>query len=97
MLRNSAQTHQGTGAATISAQVSHTFNTAGNYTVTAILTDNEGGVSTVGPCSQVVSIDAEELTPTPTVKPPGPGDTIMTLGAVGAIISIVGILLIFAL
>ncbi len=46
----------GVGTASVSAQLSHTYNSAGTFQATAVMTDNNGGVSGSGSCTQTVSV-----------------------------------------
>ncbi len=98
----------GIGSASATVTAAHTYTTAGTYTASAIFTDNSSGVSGIGPCSQTITIQetvatttttptSEQLTPTPTMAASGPGSTIITIGAIGAILSIVGVMLLFVL
>jgi hypothetical protein len=48
----------GIGSNQVSLQKSHTYNNAGDFTATVIFTDDRGGVSTVGTCSQAISVTA---------------------------------------
>jgi len=111
---NDVTTGGGIGTQTINTQANHTYNSGGNFTATAILTDNLGGTSDTTNCSQLIAVTAASgsaqptetpipttsaptVTPIPTVAPTGPGDTIMTIGALGAILTIIGAILLFAL
>jgi len=113
---NDVTTGGGIGTQTINTQANHTYNSGGNFTATAILTDNLGGASNTTNCSQLIAVTAASgsaqptetpttttistptvTTPIPTVAPTGPGDTIMTIGALGAILTIIGAILLFAL
>ncbi|HSX40559.1 MAG TPA: cohesin domain-containing protein [Candidatus Saccharimonadales bacterium] len=101
----------GTNAVTV--QSPHTYNSAGSFTATALLTDNTGAVSTPSAsCTQNIVIAAgavkpaptslpiTQATPIPTTQPipnTGPGDTFIKVGAIGGILSVLGGLLFFAL
>lgn len=99
----------GIDTASINSVLEHTYSSGGAFTATAILTDNAGGVSTTENCSQVMTISGEAITatpiptleplstPVPTLEPTGPSETIMTVGALGAILTIIGAVLLFAL
>ncbi len=96
----------GVNTGSVSVQTSHIYSTAGTFTATAAMTDNSGGVSSTELCTQVITINggggavitiAPTNTPIPTMPPTGPGSAIMTFGAVGAILSVIGILLFLAL
>lgn len=47
----------GIGTNSVSVQKSHTYNNAGVYTTAATLTDNAGGVSSTGTCSQTITVN----------------------------------------
>lgn len=83
----------GIGTSTVNAQISHTYNDAGTFLSSAILTDNSGGVSSSTNCTQTITV----ATPTPTMAPSGPGDIIIGIGAFGIILSIIGGFLLFIL
>jgi len=99
----------GIGTASINSVLDHTYSSGGTFTATAILTDNAGGVSTTENCNQVMTISGGNFTatptptleplstPVPTLEPTGPSETIMTIGALGAILTIIGAVLLFAL
>lgn len=99
----------GIGTSSVTVQTTHIYNTAGSFTASALLTDSTGAVSTQGNCSKVIAVGGSNiggaapvasptatLTPAPTLKP-GPGGTILGVGTLGAILSIVGGLLFFSL
>jgi hypothetical protein len=93
---------EGVSTGTVSVQKSHTYGTAGTFTASAVLTDNNGAVSTTGSCTQTITIAGATATPvvstaTPTMAQTGPSGAIMTIGAIGGILSVVGVLLLFAL
>ncbi|MCL4415392.1 MAG: PKD domain-containing protein [Actinobacteria bacterium] len=101
----------GQGVNTNSATItkSHIFNSAGAFTTNVVFTDNGGGVSTPSSCTQVINVAAGTITPTtiistaaptavPTALPPtGPESQLLAIGAFGAIISVIGVILLFAL
>ncbi|MBP9719339.1 MAG: PKD domain-containing protein [Candidatus Levybacteria bacterium] len=115
----------GIGTNTVSVPLAHTYNNAGTFQASAILTDNQGGISS-STCTQTITVTAKPAssgggavggattapqTPAatatpipvdkgglkPTMAPPGPGDTILKVGVLGTILSIVGALTFFAL
>lgn len=98
---------EGLGEASVSAQTSHSYNTAGNYVASAVLTDDLDATSASGECSITISVQggigSGDLSGTPTVtpvvsmKPTGPGDIFLGLGAVVGIMTVVGGLLFFML
>lgn len=94
----------GLSTSSVNLNVSHTYTTSGNYQATAVLTDNNGGVST-GSCSiDIVVLQADgQLNPTSTPIPnaqlmdTGPGDLLVGAGIIVSIFTIVGAALFFML
>lgn len=94
----------GIGTNTVNVQKSFTYNNAGSFTASVILTDGSGGVSsdssscavtlTVTGGSGGVSSGSADLTPLPDT---GPTETIVGAGILGGILFIIGALLFFAL
>ena len=82
-----------------SATATHTYETAGSYQVSALMTDDLGGVSDQANCTQTITVN--DLTPTasasPTLEPTGPGSAFLGIGAVVGILTVIGGLLFFAL
>ncbi len=61
----------GVGTASVSAQASYTYSTAGTFTASAVLTDNAGGISASTSCTQTVTVTgAADTTVAPTIDPP---------------------------
>ncbi len=95
----------GIGTATVNVQVSHTYANQGSFTATATLTDANGSISVPSTCSQVITIgtnitpNATTATPTPmkSLRPTGPGQTIMIVGGIGGVVTMLGAFLLFAL
>jgi len=100
-------TSGGIGTNSVSSQQAHTYQNAGSFTTTAIMTDNANLLSNPTTCSQTISIGTSStsgtITPTPTtgtivtLPKTGPGEILVGIGAIGAIISIVGGVIFFAL
>lgn len=91
----------GIGTDTVNVQKSFTYNNAGAFTASALLTDDSGGVSSDSEsCAVTITVtggsssESAEVTPLP---PTGPTQTIIGLGALGGILFIIGALLFFAL
>ena len=107
----------GIGTKTVSSQVAHTYNNAGTFTASAILTDERGATSTPTGCTQTIVVgggstggvaggaetpSAATATPIPTATtipsatpdvkatPLGPGNTVLGVGVVGTMLSILG-------
>lgn len=92
---------QANSPTSVSVQTSHTYSSTGTFTATSSLTDALGNVSDTASCTQTIVVNAAAIaqaTPTPSPLPPtGPDGKILTIGAIGTILSILGILLFFAL
>lgn len=100
----------GIGTNSISLLQSHIYNSPGSFTATAMLTNADGSVSPIGNCSVAINVNngttiAEVPTETPTpivtetpapLPPTGPSQ-LVTIGSIGAIITIIGVILLFAL
>lgn len=88
----------GIGTSTVSGQITHAYNLPGIYTAYAILTDNDGNLSTQQDnCSKTITINSDlGLKSEPTIfvqqqlPPTGPGDKILGLGILGVIFAIIG-------
>lgn len=80
----------GIGTNAVSVQVNHTYNTAGNYQASAVLTDDKAAIS--ASCLLTITVQSQAVaspTKTPTIAPPG--STTTTLGIIGAVvITIIG-------
>ncbi len=83
----------------VSAQLSHTYQNAGTFTASATFTDNDGAVSDSASCSKTISISQDSgsiatptatPTPLPTLPPTGPNDTLVGIGILGAILTVLG-------
>ncbi|MGI8420030.1 MAG: PKD domain-containing protein [Candidatus Levyibacteriota bacterium] len=96
----------GIGTSSVNVQASHTYNSAGTYQATSLLTDSAGGVSVPSPtCSQTITVitasgsgttggGSNPTNPTPTMPPTG--STAIAIGAgLGALALIIGGGLIF--
>ncbi len=96
-----------------SATAEHTYSNGGTFTASVVLTDDKEGSSTndcsqiitvAGPIATPSAGVTETPTatpsadsPTPTLASPGPGATIIGLGAFFSVLSIIGAILFFAL
>ncbi len=90
----------GVGTASVSIQTNHTYQTGGTFQASATLTDDLGGVSETINCTQTIAVDGTVTmtsTPTPTIPPSGPSTGILAMGAIGLLVSIIGIILLLAL
>lgn len=109
------------GVKNVNTTYTHTYTSAGQYTAQALLTDDQGGVSSAQSCKTTVTIAGEPTatptgtltptatstptatpttgvdTPTPTMEAPGPGSTVIGIGAFFTVLSIIGAILFFTL
>jgi hypothetical protein len=101
----------GLNTGSVTAELTHVYSTPGNYTANVTFTDNSGAISNPGNCSYQLAV-AGASTPAPTTAdssnnnnaatnvpstPPGPDNSIATAGIFGAILTIIGGALFFAL
>lgn len=95
---------EGMGNSTVSAQLAHTYQSAGNFTASVIFTDNSGAISSACTTQVNVTTPAQQetiqptatATPTPTIENPGGvGTTIAVIG--GLLLVILGGLALIAL
>lgn len=106
-VQDAATQSGGLGTASVNTQISHTYNNPGTFTATAILTDSKGTTSNVNSCTQIITVKqalAAAPTQIPTLIPtrppivsPGPGNAILGIGTVGAILSIIAAVMFFVL
>lgn len=100
----------GLGTKSVSVQISHIYHNPGTFKATSVLTNSAGATSNPSTCAQTITVsDATPsatiaptetpivASPTPTMKPSGPGDKILGVGTIGAVISIIGAIMFFAL
>lgn len=96
----------GIGTNTINVPTSHIYSSAGTFTASAVLTDDGAGVSAA--CSQTITVSAgasggATLTPTapptatPSLAPTGPGETIIGIGVLGILFTLIGAAILFIL
>ncbi|HVF69620.1 MAG TPA: PKD domain-containing protein [Xanthomonadales bacterium] len=77
----------GVGTASVSAQTAYTYNTAGTFTASAVLTDNANGISASTSCTQTVTVTGNGVTTAPPVEPPvslpptGTTEVVLGIGA----------------
>lgn len=94
----------GVGSTVANTQLSHTYSTEGTFTAGATITDDGGGVSDPSTCQKTITIgnggsptSIATATPTPPIPSSGPGQTIVNIGLIGGILSVLGAILLFAL
>ena len=85
----------GIGTSSVSGQILHTYKTPGIYTAYAILTDNANNLSAQqSSCTKTVTVNSTDLSGSPIVTtplpPPGDGEVMFGLGALGIIFTIIG-------
>lgn len=96
----------GIGTASVNASAAHTYQNAGTYTASAVLTDNNGGISS-GTCTQTITVDTAlasgdgggttTTTSDASLPATGPGDVILGIGGILGVLSIIGGIIFFAL
>lgn len=95
----------GIGTNTVASSISHTYQNAGTYSASAVLTDNNGGVSS-GTCGQTITVNVavagtsssgSTTTTDASLPATGPGDSILSIGAIVGILSVIGGMLFFIL
>ncbi len=100
-------TSGGIGTNSVNVATSHEYQNAGTFTASAVLTDNNGGVSGSTSCQQTILVQnavgttttpgAATNTPTATLAPTGSVSTVMGIGAAVLFLIIGGGLLFFIL
>ena len=99
-------TSGGIGTNSVNVATSHTYNNAGTYTASAVLTDDGGDVSTATACEQTIIVQGGTgggtattitSTPIPTLAATGSVATTIGIGAVLFILTLGGSLLFFVL
>lgn len=100
-------TSGGIGTNSVNVATSHEYQNAGTFTASAVLTDNNGGVSNATSCQQTIIVQTGTVvpttapgatsTPTPTIAPSGTVETAIGIGAVAMFLIIGGGLLFFIL
>lgn len=84
----------GIGTSSVSAQLIHTYSTPGIYTAYATMTDNDNNLSIQQiNCTKTITItstQSAQITILPSLPPTGDGNTMLGLGILGVIITIIG-------
>lgn len=96
----------GIGTSSVNVPGVHTYSAAGTFTASAVLVDDAGGSSTAcsqtitvtegqaaptGSTAQVTPVTEQPPTATPTIAATGPAETIMGIGILGILFTVVGI------
>lgn len=92
----------GIGLTSVNALTSHIYNTAGTFSAFGTLTDADGVVSQVGTCTLILTINASgsavsDTSVLPSPLPPTGPSQLITIGAIGIIITLIAAALLFAL
>jgi len=101
----------GIGGNSVNVVLAHTYSLAGTYNATAILTDALGNLSSTANCSQTITVSQNALStavasPTATqiaqvspspLPPTGPNNTVIAIGGIGLMLTIIGAFLLLAL
>lgn len=80
----------GIGTGDVNTETSHTYDRNGTFTATATLSTAGGASSNPASCSQTITVGSGVSGNLP---PTGPGETILFVGAAGAILTVIGIAL----
>lgn len=92
----------GIGTNSVSVLTSHTYASSGTFKANATVTDEDGNTN-IGGCTATISVSGEsEATPTETITSPSPlpptGPTgLITVGAIGVLLTFIGAILLLAL
>jgi hypothetical protein len=81
----------GIGSNSANIQLAHTYSTAGTFQATAIIVDNDGGISDATNCSQTISVLGDAAAPT--VAASGSTEVLFGIGALSILFIIGGGLL----
>lgn len=94
----------GIGTATVNTQISHTYNNAGTFQASAVLTDSNNGISDSANCTQTITVQAASgsatqapASPAPSIAATGSTEVMMGIGAVALFLTIAGGLVFFIL
>lgn len=91
----------GIGTSSVNLSVSHTYETAGNYQASVVMTDNQGGVSSSSCSLNITVLAAGDTVPTESpnaeLMNTGPGDILVGAGIFVSILTIIGAALFFML
>ena len=92
----------GIGLTSVNALTSHIYNTPGTFSAFGTLTDANGVVSQVGTCTLILTINASgsaisDTSVLPSPLPPTGPSQLITIGAIGIIITLIAAALLFAL
>lgn len=91
---DSLDSGSGIGTDSVNAQTTHSYAKNGTFTATATLTTSSGTVSNPSSCSQTITVGSGVSGNLP---PTGPGETILFVGAAGAILTVLGFALVAGL
>lgn len=93
----------GVGTDAVSVLVTHTYNQSGTFTAKATLTDEEGNLTTDGCSANIIVGEQATASASPTQAAPsplpatGPTSGILAIGTIGAVLFLIGAILLLAL
>lgn len=93
-------TGSGLGTGNINNQISHVYNSNGAFNAYAVLTTASGATSSTTNCTQAITVGQTaqaSSAATQKLPPTGPGQTFVLLGAAGAFLTAVGLVIVAGL
>lgn len=92
----------GIGQTSVNALTSHIYNSSGSFSAFGTITDANGAISQVGTCTVILAINPSstttaQITPLISPLPPTGPNNIITIGAIGILLVVVGTILLLAL
>lgn len=92
----------GIGQTSVNALTSHIYNSGGNFSAFGTITDANGAISQVGTCTVILTINPSssttaQIAPLISPLPPTGPNNIITIGAIGILLVVVGAILLLAL
>ncbi|HEX7042393.1 MAG TPA: cohesin domain-containing protein [Patescibacteria group bacterium] len=84
----------GVGTGDVNGQVSHSYSNNGTFTASATLTTTAGNTSNPATCQKTITVGSGT---TGNLPPTGPGETLLFLGAAGAVLTVIGVAVIAGL
>jgi hypothetical protein len=93
----------GVGTDAVSVLVTHTYNQSGTFNAKTTLTDEDGNITTEGCTANIIVGEQEIASASPTLAAPsplpatGPTNGIIAIGTIGAILFLIGAILLLAL
>lgn len=87
----------GLGTETVSAKTTHTYTQPGSFSSNAILTDDQGAISSSTTCTLGVTITGTASASVSPIPATGPSPAVIGIGVFGAILLLLGSLLFFVI